>query len=420
MVNLSKCCMLLLASTTVSMSINANTLEEALTNGKVNGELRSFTILGSKSDAPESNILDNSKASALGFQLNYETADFNGFKVQVGFQTAHDFEIGDANGAPTESEDEPRATAEGTNLYLANISYSKGNTNIKAGRQLIATPLMIGSNTHPLRDSFYGLSVLNKDLPQTEVRFFAIKEWYQRYTAEKGNSAATHFDGMLYSLYAKNKSITGLTLEGQYLTVDNDDNSTTKDAPVIVKDKYSTYFGSFDYKLPISFPLSLGALYAGASFDDPKEDNSKFYGVKLGTKLPFLGIVKLAYTSVSDDNDFPGAMGHVPNFFRYNGGQMYTDNIYAGIDSKSILIIPNFGISKLKTLFSYAKYSQSDAGIAKSGHSLDGASEIQADIRYAFTKALSVRLQSALIDYNDKKVNDDKLAISRIYLNYKF
>lgn len=407
----------------IGINSNANTLEEALKNSKVNGEIRSFTILGSKSDSAESNVLDNSKASAIGFQLNYETGDFYGFKAQVGFQAAHDFEIGDTDGPPTESEDEPRATAEGANLYLANLSYTYSNTSIKAGRQLIATPLMIGSNTHPLRDSFYGLSVVNKDIPQTEIRLYAIKEWYQRYTAENGNSAATHFDGLLYSIFIKNKSIDGLTLQGQYLTVDNDSTSTTKDAPVIVQGGYSTYFASFDYKLPISFPLSIGGLYAGASFDTAGEDNAHFYGAKIGTKVPYAGVIKLAYTSVSDDNNFPGSMGHVPNFFRYNGGQMFTDNIYAGLDAASILIIPDFNIAGFKTLFSYAKYFQSDEGIAKSGHSLDGASEIQADIRYAFSgtlKGLSLRLQTAYIDYHDDAVDKDDLAISRIYINYKF
>lgn len=423
MKNLRKSCLALAAVSALGISANATSLQESLSGGKLSGEIRSFSIFANKTDTVESSLYNNTKASAIALQLNYETADFHGFKAQVGFQSGHDFHIGEDAGpplGPNASEDEPRATAQGTNLYLANLSYTAGNTVAKFGRQLITTPLIVGSNVHPLRDSFYALSVVNKDLPQTEVEFYAIKEWYQRYTAEFGSSRATHFDDPVYSLHAKNKSIPGLTLEGQYMTTD--DAGPNGDAPINITGGYSTYFGSFDYKLPTSHFIIVGGLYAGATFDNNAEDDATMYGLKVGTKIGST-FVKLAYTSVDDDNDFPGALGHTPNFFKYNGGQMFTDNIYAGTDAVSLLVIPNFGIKGVKTLFSYASYSQSDTGKAISGHDMDGASELQADLRYEFSgafKGLSARLQTAFIDYDDESVQEDELTVTRIYLNYKF
>lgn len=405
-------------------SFASESLQDALTNGKFNGEIRSTTVLSSYTDAVESSINNNAKASSIGIQFNYKSADFYGFNVGLGFQSAHDLGLHDQDfGAPTftKGEDEPRATVSGSNMYVGYLGYTAKNTDVKVGKQIIMTTLMANSNTFPLRDSFQGLSIVNKDLPQTEIRFYAIKDWYERYHADVGNTEVTHFDKPLYSLFFKNNSVDRLTLEGQYLTT----NSTvaTGDSPISITGGYSTYYGAFDYKLPISYPLSVGSFYAGAKFDKVGEENAEFFGLKIGSKLPYLGIVKLAYTSVSDDNSFPGAIGHVPNFFRYNGGQMFTDNIYAGLDATSLLVIPNFGIPRVKTLFSYAKYSQSSTGIMKSGHNLDGASELQADLRYSFTgvlKGLSARLQLALIDYDDNTVADDKMTTSRIYLNYKF
>jgi imipenem/basic amino acid-specific outer membrane pore len=392
---------------TLGTYANATTLQEALVTGKTSGEIRSLTALASHTDATPriTTTTNNAKASGIALQLNYQTADFNGFKAETGFQVGHDFRIADAN------EDESRVTVTGTNLYLANISYAVNKTEVKVGRQLITTPLVAGSNVHPLRDSFQAISVVNEDIPDTIIKAYAINEWYTRNTAEFGNSSAVHFDRPSYSLYAKNNSVEGLSLEGQYLKVNLDDGQSNSDGPVLVMGAYSTYYGAFDYKLPTSLPLSFGAFKAGASFDDGSAD-ADFYGVKIGTKIANTAI-KLAYTSVSEDNSFPGCFGHVPNLFKYNGGQMYTYNVYAGTDATSILLIPNFGVEGLQTLFSYASYTNSN-----SASIYDGASELQADIRYKLSKDLTARWQGALISSNN--AGDDNWAVSRLYLNYKF
>lgn len=412
----------ILALTSV-LQANEVTLADSLSNGKISGEFRSTTVLSSYTQAGEASINNNAKASSIGLQLNYESADFYGFNIGIGFQTAHDLDLqeSDITSSGPKGEDEPRTTVSGSSLYVAYLGYTKDNTNIKIGKQRIVTPLITISNTFPLVDSFNGLSITNKDLPDTELRFYALKDWYQRYDAEGSSTGVTHFKDPLYSLYIKNKSIKDVTLEGQYMTTTND--AATNDSPISVSDGYSTYFASFDYKLPIDFPLSIGSFYSGASYDTAGEPDATFFGFKMGAPLPYLGYVKLAYTSVTDDNSFPGALGHTPNFFKYNGGQMFTDNYFAGLDAASILVIPKININGLKTMFSYASYSQSAAGITKSGHDMDGASELQADIRYSFGgafKGLSTRLQLAYIDYDDNTVSDDKLTTSRIYLSYKF
>ncbi len=430
MKNIKKNCIVIATLSIIGMSVNAQTLVEALTNGKFNAEIRSTTVLSSSTDAKEASINNNAKASSIGLQFNYKSADLNGFNIGLGFQTAHDLNLHEKEISKTgpKGEDEPRTTVSRTNMYVGYLGYNRGTTNIKVGRQIIMTPLMANSNTFPLRDSFHGLSIINKDLPKTELKLFAIKDWYERYHAEDGNSRVTHFEKPLYSLYVKNSSIERLTLEGQYLSTTSE--IATNDTPLTIDGGYSTYYGAFDYKLPTSHPLSLGAFYAGAKYDKAHEDSTNFYGVKIGTKLPYLGVVKLAYTEVDDNNNFPGALGHVPHFFKYNGGEMFTDNFFAGLSATSILVIPNFKIPGVKTLFSYALYSQSNKGIENSSsfsttgtHNMDGASELQVDIRYQFSgrlKGFSTRLQLAYIDYDNESVKDDDLITSRIYLSYKF
>lgn len=420
------------AASALGVSANAGTLQEALSGGKISGEVRSITVMGSYTDATEPGPYNNANSSAIALQLNYETADFHGFKAQIGFQTAHSFDL-EATSAPADvpkfyNERESRVTQEGSNLYLANISYATGKTEVRVGRQNISTPLMARSNANPLVDTYNGLSIINKDLPQTEVQFYVIKDWIERYSTTN-KDRITHFNKPTYSLYVKNNSVKDLSLEAQYLAITDSVGNPT-DAPVATDDKYSTYYGAFTYNLPTSIPLYVGSFYAGADYDSDTiggylsdDEDTNMYGIKFGGKIadtPF----KIAYTKVSDDGDFIGNFGHVPNFFKYNGGQMFTDNFFAGVSSTSLMVIPKL-IPGVFTLFAYSKYSQSDKGQANSsrGNIMDGASEIHADLRYKFGgafKGLSARLQVALVDYDNPADADDQMTIGKLYLNYKF
>jgi len=412
----------------------SDSLAEALTNGKVSGEIRNFTVMASDVNSTLVGPFRNANSSAIALQLNYTTGDFYGFKANVGFQHARSLELENDSGAVSSganafaTENEGRITADGSMLYIANLQYNIAKTEVKVGRQGIVTPLIAVSNSNPLKDTFEALSVVSKDIGNTEIRAYVIKKWIERYSAS--NSARkTSFDDPTLSLYVKNTSIPNLTLEGQYLAV-NDDIGNPTEAPFNTTDSYSTFFTQANYKLPVDMPLSIGAYYAGANYDgavrsgpvaEAGKGETSLYGVKLGGKV-FDTAFKLAYTRVADDNSFLGALGHVPHFFKYNGGQMFTDNIYAGMTSTSLMVIPKI-IPNVFTLFAFSSYSQTDKGQTISNKNMDGASEIQADLRYKFKGALdglSARLQLAHVDLDLPANNDDTMDIAKLYLTYKF
>jgi len=424
-----------LALTVVSalgISVSANSFEDALTGGKTSGEIRSMTVMSSFTDETELGPFNNANSSAIAFQLKYETANYKGFKAEVGFQVAHSLDLENTNtkaDVPTfYNENESRITQEGSNLFLANISYEKGNTKAKVGKQMISTTLMSNSNSNPLVDTFNGLSIVNKDISNTEIKFYVLKDWYERYSTTD-RSGIIHWAKPTLSLYLKNKSIKNLTLEGQYLSV-RDEVGNPTDVPVATNNSYKIYFGAFDYKLPVSMPLSIGSFYAVADYDSkvstgaPKlldKHDTNMYGIKVGAKIGETGF-KLAYTKVDDDGDFIGNLGHVPNFFKYNGGQMFTDNFHAGVSSTSVMVIPKL-IPKVFTLFAISKYSQTEEGKLNTsrGANMDGALEIQADLRYKFNKKFSARLQLAQVDLDSETASsDDKITLGKLYLNYKF
>ncbi len=419
-----------------SQIIASDSLAEALTNGKVSGEARLFTEMASDVNSTLVGPFRNANSSAIALQLNYTTGAFYGFKVNVGFQHGHSFNIENDSGVVSSgqngfaTENDGRITQDGSMLYIANLQYNIAQTEFKVGRQGIVTPLIAVSNANPMKDTFEALSVVSKDLSNTEIRFYGIQKWIERYSATD-ETRKTSFDDPTLSLYVKNTSIPNLTLEGQYLAV-RDDIGNPRNSPRATNDSYSTYFVQGNYKLPVDMPLSIGAYYAGTDYDgavaigatnettNGGKEKTSLYGVKLGGKV-FDTAFKLAYTKVSDDNSFLGALGHTPHFFKYNGGQMFTDNIYAGQSSISAMLIPKL-IPGVFSLFAYSHYSQTDEGQAVSGVDMDGASEIQADLRYKIAKELSARLQLSHIklDDNNASGNDDTMNIAKLYLTYKF
>jgi imipenem/basic amino acid-specific outer membrane pore len=438
--NLKKICLALAAVNALGISAYAGALQEAITGGKVSGEIRSVTVMSSYSDNTEAGPYNNANSSAIALQLNYKTADFKGFKAEVGFQAGHSLDLEDSSAAADApkfyNENESRVTQEGSNLYLANVSYATGNTEAKVGRQLISTPLMSYSDANPMVDTYNGLSVVNKDLSNTEIRIYVLKDWIERYSADtsasddaKGDDRITHWKKPTLSLYVKNTSIESLTLEGQYLGV-RDEEGNPNDAPVATNDSYKVYYGAFEYKLPVGMPLSIGSFYTIADYDSTvstgaskllDKNDTDMYGVKLGGKIGETAF-KVAYTKVGDDGDFIGNLGHTPNLFKYNGGQMFTDNFYAGESSTSLMLIPKL-IPDVFTLFAISKYSQTEQGKKNTsrGADMDGAIEIMADLRYNLTKELTARLQVAEIDFDSEKANtDDKMTIGKLYLTYKF
>lgn len=374
-----------------TMAYAGDSLEDAFKNGKVSGDLRFVYTGGSRSDAVnETAPVNNVNVGSIAVELRYITDDFKGFNLGIGFQSAHDlgFQNRDAVGSKDpDSEDDARNSVSTTLLSEAYIKYTISKSDIMVGRQKIKTPLIMTSTAFALEDSFDAAVLTVRELPDTMIKLIYIQEWQMRYGSEAaGNSQQDeHYSDGMYSLFFKNTSIKGLTLDGQYLTIDEDKKYGTApysiwDAPVFIKaGGYDEYYLQADYKLPIDLPLSLAMTYAGAKYDNPiiaGNDEATLYGFKVATTLSGVKL-NLAYTTMDDEANFPGTFGHVPDVISYT--DMLTNNsIFAGVDGYSIEALYGFGIPGFNSGLKYAHYTQSDKGIINSGNAmnLDGADEI--------------------------------------------
>ncbi len=400
-------------------SAGAITLQEALKSGKVGGEIKYMYVDGSDTSVDAAKGIDDKTSQAAAIHLNYVSGDFYGFTAGISFERSHDL---------TSDSDtpEPRLAFSESMMSQLYLQYNYQKSLIKVGRQYINTPLIKNNKGWAMYDSFDAAVLTINAFPDTVVSAIYIKDWNTTW----GNVPDVHYEDPVYSLYIQNKSVKGLKLTGQYMTTSQKGNNG--DIPSKTMDGYDTYFAQGDYKLPIAFPLTLSLQGGGASFDKSSEDDTRFYGVKLATKV-FNIQLETAFTSVDDDNDFPGTLGQVANAAMFNH-MLINTSLFAGLDSLSFKAgydFANLGVTGLRTSLMYTSFSQSDAGMSHSARNMDDSYEVDLDVRYAFSgymKGLGLRVWAGYANYdlgvpadvNDNDGNDDDVTYVRCFVDYKF
>ena len=257
----------------------ADTLADAFKNGKVSGELKAWYL----SQDFETTATYQGKGAIdipiVGVNLNYITDSFNGFRL--GFTTQTSANPGISEDAKNSAVYQKEEYVGGTVLSEAYVAYKMRNTELKVGRQFIATPLVSGSGTRFMRESFQGVTLANTDLPQTTIWAAWIDKFQGRTSAVEGyapgdpasfenravfigsgagapTSTATPFDDA-YSVFVTNKSINNLTLKAQYVMANDVWQSATRNGDL------GMYYTEANYVLPMSgFKLGFDALYRGS------------------------------------------------------------------------------------------------------------------------------------------------------------
>lgn len=153
----------LLALLTVSMMIttlNANTFDEAFSNGEVSGQIR----IGHIYNKPKLSDQKRDFATAIGGQLKYETAKYHGFDAGVAFYASQDIRAFSGDRESGERNEE-LASSHGHYSVLAEsyIDYTQDTLSVRVGRQLLDTPyadsddIRMTPNTFEAAYASYGL-----------------------------------------------------------------------------------------------------------------------------------------------------------------------------------------------------------------------------------------------------------------------
>ncbi|WP_121627436.1 Opr family porin [Poseidonibacter antarcticus] len=304
-----------------SLAFGANSFEEALKSGTVNGSLEMYGI---KTDNKGGNKDTGFISGTVG--LSYETDSFKGFSAKVGFIGAHVFD--DKNDGAEEVEGKAL-------MNVANIKYETEGFLIKAGRQnvnlewmtdyheaVIAeitsipnTSILLGysdkialADADELSETFEEVNgskgIYVADVIYQGISDLDLNPYY--YTAPDmgdlyGMKVAYYFDDVeLSAQYAKSKedtasgykdgsiahvnidtSLMGVNLSAGYVKTDKDgtgsiiselelgDNiSPFEDGNYIYDEDARTVYGSASYSID---DIAFGALYGETKYADEKE-----------------------------------------------------------------------------------------------------------------------------------------------------
>ena len=425
----------------------SDTLADAFKNGKVNGELRAWYFDRDTGDKNTGAIAKgNEDLFSTGVMLGYVTDSLYGFSFGATFQ---------GNYAPMASKDAKNLY--GTDMYgsgavlsEAYIVYTMNNTTAKVGRQFIASPLVSSSGSRMIKEAFQAAVLINTDLPQTTLvagyadKFQGRTSDYDRSVAGAdseissfkkeavfygtGTTAGSNvfgFDGA-YTAAAINKSITNLTLTGQYLFVNDVEFTNGGDANV--------FYAEGNYVLPLSNAKVLfdanyrGSRTSNATFDGFHVEGNMYQG-RVGFKELSGFNASFAYSTVatSDQSVLLGA-GNGPTTYTaplVKGAEVTSG---ANTDAYKLEVGYDFakvGVAGLKVLGQYVKVNQDKAtntsGLVLNGATVDTESTfLEGQIAYDLPSVKGLTLS---LEYEDGKKETAKTVNSnemRFRANYKF
>lgn len=268
-------------------SVNAQSLEEALTNGKVSGEIAA-TYESRDFDKVESTYYQNTAYSVGSFALKYETGVWNNLSLTSKFRAYARLFEDDENSTTLHGKGDAseRFYRDGNNKSVdieeLFFTYTPNqNITVKAGRQFISS-LWVNKTQDALKiDANYGNTSLEAIWSLRQGRVYARD--YRPLT--KINEDDGVFQIALSQKINDNLSATAYT--------------------AINPNVLDIVGGKVDAKLS---SISLGAHYAQSSDDKDSKKDSNLLHLTASTSIdgfsPFLGYIK-----VDDDAKFPGWAG---------------------------------------------------------------------------------------------------------------
>lgn len=385
----------------------ADSIKEAFSNAKVKGDVKTYYFAQDVKN--ETAASQDSTIWVNGGSLNFVTDSFNGLVFGSTFQTSH---VADIDDKGTKSKTNATMNASGSVLSESYLAYSIDNTTIKAGRQFISTPLLAGSSSRMIKESFEAALIVNTDLPQTTIIAGKISKYQGRtdsssaYPFTSGDSSAHGGTGIftsigedgLYTIYIVNNSIDNLKVRAQYASVDKLADLIYVDAKYNMGAAYiaTQYYGtSYDSKLiasalTLATPITL--------------KDSSLFGLKIGAKLAGVDIFA-GYTSTSDGIVQRG-LGQGA-YAQYTASTKTAGATAFSADTDSFQVGAGYTFGSLKTKVRYSSYD-----VTAGTSDLD---EITINLEYKFTKELKAQIDYSILDYENDANDATDLRTRLIY-----
>lgn len=375
-------------------SFAGDSLAEALTNGKVKGQIKSYYFAKDYSD----NATKDASIWVNGLQLGYKTGDFKGLSAGATAQfssTTHDDDDSNKYAGTMNTS--------GTVMSELYLQYNIDQTAIKVGRQYFWTPVVGGSGSRFNRQSFEGYSVTT-NFANTKIVGAYMTKFAERTdgAGEPGeflsSGSRVGVDGT-WTIYAKNNSVENLTLQGQYASK----SEKTKGA----KDGHDIMYFDATYKFAGDMKPYIAAQYLNTSYEAAGKKDGDAYGAKVGATIAGLSLYA-AYTKTSKDSNVVQGVGSgsIPLFT--NGPQVDAWSATFS-DTKAMRVGASYKFDKVSLATAHANFDKEGQKKVK---------ETNFTITYKPTKNLTAQAQYSMLDnqYVGPEVNiDTDLRVRLIY-----
>lgn len=350
----------------------------------------------------------DAEALTAGGIFKYETGDYHGLKLGVGYYGSH--RVGGAferiDGIGTANLD-----AHGDDLSFVGELYlqysAPQETLLKIGRQRLATPLMNDHDLRLLPSAYEAAIVRNSAISNTTIEAGYVKS-YTGFTSKMNRfddfDTVWGKDGLAY-IWVTNSSVANLALSGQYIKA----LSKHDDLGSVVKVSDYRYIDA-KYTLPYGTNSYLAMQYGGNGY--VASDDSHMWGAKVGTTLwGNRADVALLYNQISD-NAFK-AVESGPMYSDWQQGYgPYEPSKAAGVQ---LTVRP---MENLSIKLGYVDVS-ADKNFRSDGTYTDDFTETNIDAQYALRKDISLRARYSLKNQSatsDREDRDDLRLI--VYYNF--
>lgn len=284
----------LLATVSIA-SDSAVSLQDAFKKGSVSGTLKSYYFSQTFDGAGK----NDSYIWTYGGNLKYETGSLYGLRLGANFQASAVGYKDDDDNKTIGSMD-----ADGAVLSEAYLQYKIANTKFKGGRQFVSLPLLHGSGSRLIKESFETYLITNQDIPDTVL----TAGWARKYQTRtdrtsygdapfvdfemNGSGSPGTFvdigDGGMYLAHVKNSSLEGLVVQAQYADVDDDTDGVTG------------IYADAKFTFPFFLKPFIAAQYYYTDWDPAANNDNDLYGFKSGLSYKNFDVFA-GYTSASGD-----------------------------------------------------------------------------------------------------------------------
>ncbi|MBU0464718.1 MAG: OprD family outer membrane porin [Proteobacteria bacterium] len=266
----------------------STSLSDAFSKGKVSGTLKSYYFSQTFDGAGK----NDSYIWTYGGNLKYVTGSLYGLKLGTNLQASFVGYKDDKDNKTAGSLD-----ADGAVLSEAYLQYKIDKTEFKGGRQFVSLPLLAGSGSRLIKESFETYFISNENIPDTII----TAGWARKYQTrtDKSNYGDNSFvkfenngdgdpgefydigdDGM-YLVYLKNSSIKGLTVQAQYADV---------------VDNVAGFYADAKYTFNMALKPFVAAQYYYTDYDVSTSRDNDLYGFQTGINVHGLDLFA-GYTS---------------------------------------------------------------------------------------------------------------------------